>query len=113
HGSFQGKGGLYLSLFGYSAEKDFLSLTHDAQGRRINLNDPEQSLMLLKPTAQVSHGGGQRLKKESPEYQLLRQWIADGAKWHKGTGNVKELEVRPNEFKFKQLDQQHQLQVIA
>ena len=88
HGSFQGKGGLYLSLFGYSAEKDFYSLTHDAQGRRINSNDPDQSLMLLKPTAQVSHGGGKRLEKNSPEYQLLRRWIADGANWTRGSGGA-------------------------
>lgn len=33
HGSFQGKGGLYLSLFGYSPEKDYLALTRDSMGR--------------------------------------------------------------------------------
>src|SRR5262245_33106298 len=58
HGSFQGKGGLYLSLFGYSAEKDFLSFTRDNMGRRINVVSPDESLLLLKATGQVPHGGG-------------------------------------------------------
>ena len=53
HGSFQGKGGLYLSLFGYSPEKDYTSFTHDGMGRRTNVLNPDQSLLLLKATAQV------------------------------------------------------------
>src|SRR4029079_3991467 len=100
HGSFQGKGGLYLSLFGYSAEKDYISLTRDAYGRRINLNDPDQSLMLRTATGQISHGGGQRLSKDSPEFRLLRDWIVQGAKWDKGTGEVKRLVVEPGLFKL-------------
>src|SRR4051794_18341720 len=34
HGSFQGKGGFRLSLFGYEPEKDYYALTRDSQGRR-------------------------------------------------------------------------------
>src|SRR5881628_1669232 len=55
HGSFQGKGGFRLSLFGYDPEKDYLALTRDAQGRRMNVADPERSLLLLKATGQVPH----------------------------------------------------------
>src|SRR4051794_19385309 len=55
HGSFQGKGGLRLSLFGYDPEKDFLALTREAQGRRLNTSDPDSSLALLKATGQVKH----------------------------------------------------------
>src|SRR5438874_13642880 len=61
HGSFQGKGGLRLSLFGYEPDRDFRALTHDAGGRRVNPYDPDHSLLLLKPTGQVFHGGGQRI----------------------------------------------------
>jgi hypothetical protein len=113
HGSFQGKGGLYLSLFGYSAEKDYVSLTRDAYGRRINLNDPDQSLMLLKATGQITHGGGQRLAKDSPEYQLLRDWIVQGAKWDKGTGEVNRLAVEPARHKFEKATPNKQIKVIA
>src|ERR1700722_18040437 len=53
HGSFQGKGGLRLSLFGYDPAKDYVTLTRDLAGRRINLADPDASLLLLKATGQV------------------------------------------------------------
>src|SRR5437870_2820390 len=48
HGSFQGKGGFRLSLFGYEPDKDFVAITRDSVGRRINPVDPENSLLLLK-----------------------------------------------------------------
>src|SRR5437899_9027118 len=76
HGSFQGKGGLYLSLFGYSAEKDYLSFTRDGLGRRIDPVAPDQSLLLLKATGQVSHGGGKRFDLDSWQYRIFREWIA-------------------------------------
>src|SRR4051812_29135627 len=53
HGSFQGRGGLRLSLFGYEPDRDFRALTRDADGRRVNPFDPDHSLMLLKATGQV------------------------------------------------------------
>src|SRR6266513_3067731 len=46
HGSFQGKGGFRLSLFGYDPDLDYASLTRDNQGRRINTSDPDNSLLL-------------------------------------------------------------------
>src|SRR5215475_5977481 len=60
HGSFQGKGGFRLSLFGYEPEKDYTAVTRDGLGRRINPVDPDRSLLLLKATGQVTHGGGRR-----------------------------------------------------
>src|SRR5689334_21300208 len=36
HGSFQGKGGLRLSLFGFDPEKDHAALTRDGLARRIS-----------------------------------------------------------------------------
>src|ERR1700688_1799938 len=45
HGSFQGKGGFRLSLFGYEPEKDFVAITRDSVGRRLNLVDPDNSLL--------------------------------------------------------------------
>src|SRR5690348_499273 len=60
HGSFQGRGGFRLSLFGYDPGKDYHALTRDALGRRLDTADPEESLLLLKATGAVSHGGGRR-----------------------------------------------------
>src|SRR5207249_3445365 len=84
HGSFQGRGGFRLSLFGYDPEKDYLAVTRDNFGRRIDRVDPDASLVLLKATGQVAHGGGKRFDKGSWAYQLLRTWISQGAAWQKG-----------------------------
>src|SRR5262249_55118926 len=68
HGSFQGKGGFRLSLFGYDPAKDFASVTRDGFARRVSLVDPDNSLLLLKATGQVTHGGGMRFSKDSWQY---------------------------------------------
>src|SRR5271167_1858918 len=49
HGSFQGRGGLNLSLFGHDPARDFATLTRNALGRRVDVMNPELSLVLLKP----------------------------------------------------------------
>jgi hypothetical protein len=100
HGSFAGKGGLRLSLFGHSPEKDYLALTRDGLGRRIDRLDTGRSLLLLKPTAQVDHEGGQRFARDSWQYGVLREWVAGGGMWRPGTGAVKRLEVSPPEHAF-------------
>lgn len=79
HGALAGKGGFKLSLRGYAPDVDHFVLTRQAKGRRVNLTEPARSLMLLKPTLAVSHGGGQKLEVGSPEYQLLADWIAAAA----------------------------------
>ncbi len=100
HGSFQGKGGLRLSLFGHSAELDFSALTRDGLGRRINRAEPEISLLLLKPTARTPHQGGLRFQEGSWPYEVIRTWIAQGAKQHRGHGVVKRLDAQPREYRF-------------
>ncbi len=79
HGSFRGQNGFRLSLFAAEPAFDYEAIAHDALGRRLNLADPERSLLLLKPTLGVPHQGGLRLTKDGPEYRLLRDWIAAGA----------------------------------
>jgi hypothetical protein len=113
HGSFQGKGGFRLSLFGYEPEKDYKALTRDLQGRRIDRNDPDNSLLLLKATGQVAHGGHKRFGKDSRAYQLFRTWIKQGAKWNKGSGEVAALRVTPPEYDFAKAGQKGQLRVTA
>ena len=78
HGNKNGKGGFKLSLRGQDPDLDYVTLTHDVFGRRVNSFEPEQSLILLKPTTQVSHEGGLRFDKGSEEYETLRRWIAAG-----------------------------------
>jgi hypothetical protein len=100
HGSFQGKGGFRLSLFGHAPEKDYLALTRDALGRRINTADPDKSLLLLKPTARVAHEGGRRVVPDSWEYAVLREWVAQGAHRQPGSGVVRRLEGAPREHRL-------------
>src|SRR5579864_8306378 len=71
HGSFQGKGGFRLSLFGYEPSRDYWAVTRDNFGRRINASDPDNSLLLLKATGQMEHGGGVRFNKASWQYKVL------------------------------------------
>ena len=78
HGSPSGKAGFRLSLMAYDSVLDQLTLIRESYGRRINTLEPESSLILVKPTMQVAHGGGLRLRKSDPSYGVLRQWIAEG-----------------------------------
>ena len=78
HGNQNGKGGFKLSLRGENPDADFVTLTREQVGRRINTIRAEESLLLLKPMMAVPHEGGQRFADDSPEYDLLRRWIANG-----------------------------------
>jgi hypothetical protein len=44
---------------------------------------------------------------------LFRRWIADGAKWSKGSGDVKEIILTPSEYAFSGPDQSGQMEVRA
>jgi len=78
HGSAKGKNGFKLSLRGYDPQFDYQALINDLLGRRFNRVNVDESLMLLKPLAEVPHEGRQALKPGSREHQLLRQWILEG-----------------------------------
>src|SRR5215471_20572542 len=74
HGSIRGQKGFKLSLFGYEPELDYKAiLAGDAH--RIDRANPAKSLILQKPTFQVSHGGGFRFAVDSLEYRTILQWI--------------------------------------
>ncbi len=45
----------------------------------INTGSPTNSSLLLKGSAQVSHGGGSQISSTSTEYITIRDWIAAGA----------------------------------
>lgn len=78
HGSAAGKNGFRLTLRGYGPEIDYDVLSRQALGRRINKTAPEESLILLKATGAIDHGGGARFGPDSPEYRALVGWIASG-----------------------------------
>jgi hypothetical protein len=79
HGAQAGRGGFRLSLFGYDPAFDHKQIVESAEGRRVVLSDPERSILLQKPTLVMEHGGGERIKPGSREYEMLRRWLEDGA----------------------------------
>jgi hypothetical protein len=79
HGAAAGRGGFKLSLFGGDPAADYRAIVSDLEGRRVNLARPERSLLLLKPTWELDHEGGQRFETDSPQAIMLRQWIESGA----------------------------------
>jgi len=113
HGSFQGKGGMYLSLFGYSPAKDHNAFARDGFGRRVNTTDPDASLLLLKAAGRVAHGGGIRMEIGSWQYAVLREWIADGAQWTPGSGTVARVRMSPEQHRFDKPGQRAQLKVLV
>jgi hypothetical protein len=113
HGSFQGKGGFRLSLFGYDPGKDYLTITREAMGRRIDCANPENSLLLLKATGAVEHGGTRRFSPGSWQYQIIREWIAAGAPWTKGSGEVTSIRVSPAELAVAKPGETGQLTIKA
>jgi hypothetical protein len=78
HGKARGQNGFQLSLLGFDPEFDYAAITQEARGRRVFPAAPEKSLLLLKASGQVPHGGGIRLEVGSEPYELVRKWIADG-----------------------------------
>src|SRR5262249_42107259 len=75
HGKSRGQNGFQLSLLGFDPDFDYAALTQQARGRRVFLAAPEFSLLLRKPTGQVSHGGGKRLQVRDAHYEVLHPSI--------------------------------------
>lgn len=96
HGAAAGQNGFKLSLRGYDDEGDYLTLTRGAMGRRVVPSDPGRSLMLLKPTRAVPHKGGKRFEIGSIDYQVLSEWIAEGAPGPKAEEpRIQRIEILP------------------
>jgi hypothetical protein len=105
HGALAGKGGFKLSLRGYAPEEDYFVLTRQAGARRVNRAEPSKSLMLLKPTTALPHGGGLKLEVDSPEFRVLADWIANGAPGPSASDpRVQRIEVSPAERVLKPND---------
>ena len=73
-----GQNGFELSLLGFEPSDDYEHLTRVGRARRLFPAAPDQSLLLRKAAGLVPHGGGIRLKTNSPGYQTLRDWIRQG-----------------------------------
>jgi hypothetical protein len=114
HGNANGKGGFKLSLRGENPAADYAALVRGADQRRVNVLDPESSLILQKPTAQVVHEGGLRFRRDSMEHDILRGWIVAGAPGPSSSmPSLVALEVTPREAVVFDPVETLQLRVVA
>ena len=110
HGSVKGRGGLRLSTTAASPREDFEWITKGGGYQvltdaplgprvpRIDLHDPARSLLLMKPSMTVAHGGGLRLPKDSADYQRVLDWVRNGAPFGpppESGSEVVSLEITP------------------
>ncbi len=78
HGAARGKDGFRLSLFGFDPDGDYIRLTREMVGRRINLAIPEESTLVEKSIGSVPHSGNQCFDENSQYYKTLIEWINNG-----------------------------------
>ena len=114
HGGVKGEGGFKLSLNALYPRDDYKwileggtyqVLTAEPAGEkrpRIDLEHPNKSLLLLKSTDTVAHGGGERLSASSADYQTILDWVRTGAPYadkdeREGEVRVERLEVFPRQ----------------
>jgi hypothetical protein len=110
HGSPSGKGGFRLSLRGYDPPLDVLTLRTEFYGRRTNLFNPDESLLLKKPLMEVAHGGGRRIREGDPVHTALRQWIAEGMRLDpEGHATLQRIEVLPKQRVFHETGTRQQI----
>ena len=113
HASQFGKGGFVLSVVGFDPDLDYSSMVRDRQQRRVTLVQPEESLLLKKPTLAVAHGGGKKLDVGSTPYKTLLAWLKSGAPGPKADAAVvKKITVEPQE-RIAAPEATQQLRVIA
>ena len=114
HGAGRGQDGFLLSLFGYDAEGDYFRLIEEYPGRRINLADPEKSLFLAKATGAVTHTGGERISKESESYEILLNWLEQGApRDADGAPAPQGIRFENESYKFQKPGERLQTKVVA
>ena len=112
HGSAIGRGEFKLSLYGGTPSADYDEIVRRFAGRRINLTDPESSLVFMKPAESVEHGGGAVIKHNDDNAKLLIKWIRQGAKYVENR-QLKRVEVNPNRFIATKMGEKHPLKVVA
>jgi hypothetical protein len=127
HGGVKGQGGLKLSANALYPADDYewitkgggyQVLTAEVKGERIpriNLANPDKSLLLLKPTGATPHGGGKRFDADSEDYNTILGWIRSGAPYSTGDAaeaRLSRLELFPS-MVIMPLEAEHRLLVTA
>ena len=127
HGGVKGQNGFHLSDNAGHPHEDyrwiveggvFQVMSSESGGPkvpRIDTKNPERSLLLLKPTMQIPHGGGLRFEKASDDYSTILDWVRNGAPFEEegaGSPRLKELSVYPDQV-FLKPGQEHRFLVTG
>lgn len=112
HGAASGRGRFKLSLFGSRPEEDYKAIVFADSGRRVNLAEPQSSLLIAKPTESIGHEGGTLFGFESLEAKLLEHWIAQGAE-RTATRHLADFKLVNSEFIVKSLPARIEVHAIA
>lgn len=108
-----GQNGFRLSLLGFDPQEDYEHIVREGHGRRVFPLAPDQSLLLLKASNAVPHGGGKRLDPDSESYRTLANWIRQGMPFGTDTEpRVVSIEVQPARNSMK-IHSEQQLKVLA
>jgi len=112
HGSAAGRGNFKLSLYGGNPQADYEAIVREISGRRINLQKPEESLIILKPTFAIDHGGKFLMDDDDEGTQLLLRWIREGAEkvTHR---ELERVEFTPRSYFIEKTDVDVQLRAEA
>lgn len=114
HGAARGKDGFRLSLFGFDPQGDYMRLTREMVGRRINLAIPEESTLVEKAVGAVPHSGNQCYTPESQYNQTILEWIGSGAPADaKDVATVTGIEVYPKQMVLEGQGNSQQMTVRA
>jgi len=113
HAKPEGQSGFKLSVFSFDPKSDYRAITQEYRGRRVFPVAPEESLLLLKPTMAIDHGGGQRIEPGTEIYQTLVAWIRGGMAYqHPVEPVLARISVEPRDGIF-QKNSSHPLRVKA
>ena len=125
HGGVKGKGGFKLSLDGLDPGEDYRWIAQGGTYQvlspealppispRVNVQEPEKSLLLLKPSMPGAHRGGRLFEPDSTDYATILEWVAKGSPYGQ---DIREswqgIEVSSQEVVLEP-GQTHQLRVTA
>jgi hypothetical protein len=127
HGGVKGRGGFRLSVYGIYPREDYKTIVEGGTFRvltadenpkypRIDVKQPEKSLVVLKPTFSVPHEGGVRFEVGSADYTTILNWVRSGAPYGDEAGRqeatVERMEVSPKDVVL-QTGARQQLIVMA
>jgi hypothetical protein len=113
HAKPEGQNNFKLSVFGYDPAGDYHEIVRDDRGRRVFLAAPEESLLLKKASGAVQHEGGVLMPKGSAPYQLIVDWLKQGAHFsQENESSLVSVSVEPREKSYKK-GQKQPLKVTA